>query len=336
LNEPGTNFPTGLRLLLDEEGVQITNSRPIDHGTQYDLARNGETAKLNVYHTGKVSTGGRASGLRDLLDGWRTSQKKTTGTRAPARPSGARPILDGTPRLGIDEAGKGDYFGPLVVAGVRIADGDQAKSLQEIGVRDSKEISVLGVRGLSERILGAVGPDNVCVVSLSPPEYEVRREAAGNVNSLLGEIDAGIIVELAGEVEVVVVDEFARSARDHLEPFVPGGVRLEVRPRAEDDAAVAAASILARHGNWRRSNTSRSGSASGYLSARRTSWMRAAAWSKSWVKTVWPGWLKPTSRPPAGCSNNIMEVSRDRSSQRHRDPSDGGNAAGDAGGAGRR
>ena len=246
MNEPGTNFPTGLRLLLHEEGVQITSSRPIDHGTQYDLARNGETAKLNVYHTGKVSTGGRASGLRDLLDGWRTSQKKTTGTRAPARPSGARPVLDGTPRLGIDEAGKGDYFGPLVAAGVRIADGDQAKSLQEIGVRDSKEISVLGVRGLSERILRAVGPDNVCVVSLSPPEYEVRREAAGNVNSLLGEIDARIIVELAGEVEVVVVDEFARSARDHLEPFVPGGVRLEVRPRAEDDAAVAAASILAR------------------------------------------------------------------------------------------
>jgi ribonuclease HIII len=155
-------------------------------------------------------------------------------------------VLDGTPRLGIDEAGKGDYFGPLVVAGVRITGGEQAKSLQEIGVRDSKEISVLGVGRLSERILETVGPKNVRVVSLSPPEYEVRREAAGNVNRLLGELDAGIIVELASEVEVVVVDEFARSARDHLEPFVPGGVRLEVRPRAEDDAAVAAASILAR------------------------------------------------------------------------------------------
>jgi ribonuclease HIII len=244
LNGPGTYFPAGLRLLLDEEGVEITNSRPIDHGTQYDLVRDGETAKLNVYHTGKVSTGGRASGLRDLLDGWRTSQKKTTG--APARPSGARPVLDGTPRLGIDEAGKGDYFGPLVVAGVRITGGEQAKSMQEIGVRDSKEISVIGVRRVSERILETVGQDNVRVVSLSPREYEVRRESAGNVNRLLGELDAGIVGELASEVEVVVVDEFARSARDHLEPFVPGGVRLEVRPRAEDDAAVAAASILAR------------------------------------------------------------------------------------------
>jgi ribonuclease HIII len=164
----------------------------------------------------------------------------------PARPAGAEPVLDGTPRLGIDEAGKGDYFGPLVVAGVRITGGEQAKSLRQIGVRDSKEISLPGVRRLSERILETVGPDNVSVVSLSPPEYEVRREAAGNINRLLGEIDAGIVGELASEVEVVVVDEFARSARNHLEPFVPGGVRLEVRPRAEDDAAVAAASILAR------------------------------------------------------------------------------------------
>jgi ribonuclease HIII len=246
LNSPGTHFPAGLRLLLDEEGVEITNSRPIDHGTQYDLARAGETAKLNVYHTGKVSTGGRASGLRDLLEGWRNSQTGPSGTRMPARPAGAEPVLDGTPRLGIDEAGKGDYFGPLVVAGVRITGGEQAKSLRQIGVRDSKEISLPGVRRLSERILETVGPDNVSVVSLSPPEYEVRREAAGNINRLLGKIDAGIVGELASEVEVVVVDEFARSARNHLEPFVPGGVRLEVRPRAEDDAAVAAASILAR------------------------------------------------------------------------------------------
>jgi ribonuclease HIII len=246
LNAPRTVVPTDLRLLLDRKGVEITGSKPIDHGTQYDLTRNEETAKLNVYHTGKVSTGGRPSGLRDLLENWRTSQTKASGTRAQARPSATRPVLDGTPRLGIDEAGKGDYFGPLVVAGVRVTESTEAKELWEIGVRDSKEISVLVVRRISERILETVGQENVRVVSLSPREYEARRAAAGNVNRLLGELDARIIGELANEVEVVVVDEFARSARDHLWPFVPGGVRLEVRPRAEDDAAVAAASIVAR------------------------------------------------------------------------------------------
>jgi ribonuclease HIII len=235
-------LPAELRDLLDREDVEVVGSRGIDHGTQYDLVRDGETAKLNVYNTGKVSTGGRASGLRDLLEAWRTSQKKTTS----ARPAGARPVLDGTPRVGIDEAGKGDYFGPLVVAGVRISDEEKAKRLQNIGVRDSKEIRASGVRKMSGLILEGVGQDNVHVISLSPGEYETRRGIAGNVNRLLGELDARIIGELANEVEVVVVDEFARSARTHLEPFVPVGVRLEVRPRAEDDAAVAAASIVAR------------------------------------------------------------------------------------------
>jgi ribonuclease HIII len=243
---PATDVPAELRLLLDREGVEIAGSRPIDHGTQYDLTRNNESAKLNVYHTGKISTGGRASGLRDLLEGWRTSQTKAGSPRASKALSGRKPVLEGTPRLGIDEAGKGDYFGPLVVAGVRITGEEQAKGLQEIGVRDSKTISVVGIRRIADRIVETVGHYNVRVKSLPPREYEARRSAAGNVNRLLGVLDAEIMGELVDEVQIVVVDEYARSAREYLQPFVPEGVRLEVRTRAEDDAAVAAASIVAR------------------------------------------------------------------------------------------
>ncbi|MDQ2671831.1 MAG: hypothetical protein M3Y38_03290 [Actinomycetota bacterium] len=240
---PPTEVPPELRALLDNEGVEIAGSRTIDHGTQYDLARDGETAKLNVYRTGKISAGGRASRLRELLEAWRTSQASVGGTRTP---SARRPLLDGTPRLGIDEAGKGDYFGPLVVAGVRITNAETASKLQGLGIRDSKEIRASGIRRISGRIVDAVGRNNVHVISLPPQEYEYRRDAAGNVNKLLGELDATIVGKLVDEVEIVVVDEFARSARSYLEPFVPEGVRLEVRPRAEDDAAVAAASIVAR------------------------------------------------------------------------------------------
>jgi ribonuclease HIII len=181
----------------------------------------------------------------EVLEGWRTGEGKAGGGRNRV-PSGPRPALDATPRLGIDEAGKGDFFGPLVVAGVRVAGGEMAEELREIGVRDSKTVGVLGARPMAERILRAVGPGNVRVVVLDPEEYETRRRAAGNVNDLLGEVDAGIIHELRDEVELIVVDEYAKSARARLASSVPPGVRLEVRPRAEDDAAVAAASILAR------------------------------------------------------------------------------------------
>jgi ribonuclease HIII len=239
------DIPAGLRRLLDSEGAEISGSRPIDHGTQYDLVRNDETAKLNVYRTGKVSTGGKASRLMEVLEGWRTGGGRAGGQRS-RTPIGPRPALDPTPRLGIDEAGKGDYFGPLVVAGVRVTGAPLAAELREIGVRDSKTVGTLGIRPMADRVLEAAGPENVHVVVLQPEEYEARRGAAGNINELLGEVDAEIIHDLVAKVKLVVVDEYAKSARERLAPKVPDGVRLEVRPRAEDDAAVAAASILAR------------------------------------------------------------------------------------------
>jgi ribonuclease HIII len=239
-----SDIPESLKTLLDESRVEITGSRQIDHGTQYHLARRGERATLNVYHTGKVLEGGKPSGLRDLLEGWRLSRRE--GGAARCVPRAAEPALDATRRIGTDEAGKGDYFGPLVVAGVRVSGERVASGLREIGVRDSKTLGVERAGRLAARILETLGPDDARVVALPPREYEIRRRAAGDVNRLLVEINHQIISELEDEVEVVVVDEFARSARSYLEPFMPEGVRLEVRVRAEDDAAVAAASVLAR------------------------------------------------------------------------------------------
>jgi len=115
-----------------------------------------------------------------------------------------------------------------------------------VGVRDSKTLGDLAVRAMAERILEAAGPQNVRVVALSPREYEARRSAAGNVNRLLDEVDAEIIDELAVGAELIVVDQYATSTLERLKPLVPEAVRLEVRHRAEDDAAVAAASVVAR------------------------------------------------------------------------------------------
>ena len=239
------SIPQDLRLLLDEWDVRVAGHREIDYATQYYLERGPESVLLNVFLTGKVTVQGKSSGLKDLLEGRITAREgKPAGIREVR--SGSRPALDGTPRVGIDEAGKGDYFGPLVVAGVRITGKKVAEELQKVGVRDSKTLDVDSVRPMAERILEVAGVRNVRVVSLSPREYEARRSVAGNVNRLLDEIDAEIIGKLKDEVELVVVDEYAASARERLQPFVPEGVRLEVRKRAEDDAAVAAASVVAR------------------------------------------------------------------------------------------
>jgi ribonuclease HIII len=234
-------IPEGLRRRIEDYGASVAGEREIDYGTQYYLERGPESARLNVYTTGKVAVQGKSSGLKDLLQGWKDAREEGRRSGGASRPVGA------TPRLGIDEAGKGDYFGPLVVAGARIPDAEVEESLIRIGVRDSKLLkSDERTRRISARLLEVLGPENVCVVALSPPEYEARREKAGNVNRLLAEIDAGIIDKLKDEVRVVVVDEFARDTQACLEPVMPEGVGLEVRPRAEDDVAVAAASVVAR------------------------------------------------------------------------------------------
>ena len=234
-------IPEDLRRRIEDYGASVAGEREIDYGTQYYLERGQESARLNVYTTGKVAVQGKSSKLKDLLEGWKDARQRGRSSGEVSRPGGA------TPRLGIDEAGKGDYFGPLVVAGARIPDAEVEESLIRIGVRDSKLLkSDERARQISARLLEVLGSENVCVVALSPPEYEARREEAGNVNRLLAEIDAGIIEKLRDDVRVVVVDEFARDTRACLEPVMPEGVELEVRPRAEDDVAVAAASILAR------------------------------------------------------------------------------------------
>jgi ribonuclease HIII len=240
-------IPEDLRRRIEGYGASVASSREIEHATQYRLERGSETAVLNAFSTGRVTIQGKSSELKDLLQGWKDAREGGRRSADGSAVGGASRPVGATPRLGIDEAGKGDYFGPLVVAGARIPDAEVEETLIRIGVRDSKLLkSDERTRRISARLLEVLGPENVCVVALSPPEYEARRKEAGNVNRLLAEIDAGIIDKLKDEVRIVVVDEFARDTRACLEPVMPEGVELEVRPRAEDDVAVAAASVVAR------------------------------------------------------------------------------------------
>jgi ribonuclease HIII len=248
LNTPPTNdIPDSLERLLDASGAEVSFHRPIDHGSQYRVTRGTDAATVNVYTTGKTSTGGKPSPLLNLIEEWRLAQSTEASAGKRERRSANTAEPDGTPRVGTDEAGKGDYFGPLVVAGVRVVLGEEAVwKLREIGVRDSKTLSVPGARELARHILESVGAENARVVVLRPSEYEARRRAAGDINKLLSELNVQIFCELGAGVELFVVDEFAKAARSYIEPRLPPGVRLEARPRAEDDVTVAAASVLAR------------------------------------------------------------------------------------------
>jgi ribonuclease HIII len=149
--------------------------------------------------------------------------------------------------IGSDEAGKGDYFGPLVVAAVR-AGPDDAAWLAEIGVADSKVLADDKARRLAGQIEARLDHQ---IVRLDPPAYNARHAAVRNVNIVLGALHAEAIAALLGrhaDVRLALVDRFGdeRHVADPLRARVPVLPRIVQVPRAERHPAVAAASVLAR------------------------------------------------------------------------------------------
>ena len=152
------------------------------------------------------------------------------------------------PHFGIDESGKGDLFGPLVIAGVYV-DGNLARLLRDAGVRDSKGIgSDKKIRELAEVIRGSGAPSEVIVIG--PQKYNQLYTSIGNLNRLLAWGHARVIENLCARVPScprALSDKFA-DARVLQKALLEEGrkIRLEQRTKAESDYAVAAASILAR------------------------------------------------------------------------------------------
>lgn len=153
--------------------------------------------------------------------------------------------LNISPHIGIDESGKGDFFGPLCIAGVYVKENEFAL-LQSIGVKDSKTISDSTIRKLAKQIKEHCEHH---IVKINPAKYNEIYPDFKNLNRLLAWGHATTIEQLVqrSHCRDVIIDQFADESvvklalkRKKLE------VNLSQRHRAEDDLAVAAASILAR------------------------------------------------------------------------------------------
>ena len=148
-------------------------------------------------------------------------------------------------RIGIDESGKGDYFGPLVIAAVLVTPADEP-DLRLMQVRDSKRIS-------DGRIL-EMAPDirQVCrhsVVAIGPQRYNELYAKIKNLNRLLAWGHARALENILehSDCPLAISDQFG-DERFILNALLEKGKKIQLiqRPKAEEDLAVAAASILAR------------------------------------------------------------------------------------------
>ncbi|HZC34218.1 MAG TPA: ribonuclease HIII [Chthoniobacterales bacterium] len=153
------------------------------------------------------------------------------------------------PHFGVDESGKGDFFGPLVIAGAYV-DRSIARKLLDYGVMDSKRIgSDRRIKALAEAIRQTPGLAHN-VVLIGPERYNQLYARFRNLNDLLGWGHARVIENLLKErpdCPRSLSDKFANE-RVVLRALIDAGRRIKVeqQTKAEADVAVAAASILAR------------------------------------------------------------------------------------------
>lgn len=148
-------------------------------------------------------------------------------------------------RIGIDESGKGDYFGPLVIAAVFVTPLEEAE-LSLMGARDSKRISDGRVLELAGDIRQACKHS---IVAIGPERYNQLYERIRNLNKLLAWGHARALENLLAEVDcpLAISDQFGDERFIQRALLEKGKtVQLVQRHRAEEDLAVAAASILAR------------------------------------------------------------------------------------------
>ena len=153
------------------------------------------------------------------------------------------------PHIGVDESGKGDFFGPLVIAGVYV-DGEVVRRLRDVGAVDSKRIST------DERIFKIAADIRSIpglaweVIAINPGRYNELYAKFGNLNRLLAWGHARVIENLLERVpscQRAISDQFAHPAVLQRAMQTRGReIELVQRTKAESDPAVAAASILAR------------------------------------------------------------------------------------------
>lgn len=227
-----------LRSLLEERGWKF-EPKP------YTLfAASGQKVSLAVYEKGpKVVLQGK--GIEDFIKF--TLEPEVLGTAELGYEEVHNPSLF-APHIGVDESGKGDFFGPLVVAGAYV-DADMARQLRDMGVVDSKRI------GSDARIYEIARDMRLAQVVhetlvIGPERYNELYTKFGNLNKLLAWGHAKIIENMLLRVPGcprALSDQFAnpRVLQQALQEK-GRGIILEQRTKAESDPAVAAASIFAR------------------------------------------------------------------------------------------
>lgn len=247
-----------LKKALEAEAIQCIREKAINYGHQLHCGSGSDRATVNIYH-GKKGFSVVIQGKKSLLT--QRIEALTKGNPVPdkAVSAGSQTAMDGLHPAGIpcwmgcDESGKGDVFGPLVGAACLITKEEEGK-LRELGVCDSKMLTDAKIAVLAKQIRDMLG-ERCRTTVLMPHEYNEQynslKKQHKNLNHLLGRLHGENICCLLSKYECpcIIVDKFGNEeyVLQALGRIAASHQIIQVT-KGERDTAVAAASILARHG----------------------------------------------------------------------------------------
>lgn len=240
-----------IRSILEAENFDVSLYKEIDYGLQFAVSTLSWSGTIRIYQNKKgilkvdfsQLRGGRSLEIRRLIEG-RPAGIASAGEEG-------RDMGIGFPVIGTDESGKGDYFGPLVSAAVYV-DEASAKELAICGVVDSKNLSDRRNLELARRVAG-ITSGRFAIIEVSPERYnslyEQFKKEKKSLNTLLAWGHAKAMEEVLTKVDckVAIADQFA-DERVILDKLQEKGKSLQLiqMPKAEQNIAVAAASVMAR------------------------------------------------------------------------------------------
>lgn len=150
---------------------------------------------------------------------------------------------------GLDESGKGDFFGPVIAATV-IGQKSMIETWRQAGVQDSKRVTESQILKFDDLIRGTHGVVvKTCFCSM--PKYnELMARPRANLNLLLAWLHGTALTQALAERPVPwgLLDQFTEQPLVQRE-LTKKGVKdfeLKMRTKAEEDPVVAAASVVAR------------------------------------------------------------------------------------------
>lgn len=245
MNKPLLDFVAEIIDKASSAGIVLIDEKEINYGIQLKFEKNADQIPVNVYYSKKkgISTvvgGSKKNPLRNVL--LQILQKK---------PDISQQDHNWKIWAGTDESGKGDFFGALVVCGFIVNDSELDK-LAKLGVKDCKLLSDKDTVKIAKDLYKNY-KKNIEVIILNPAKYNELyakfREGNKKLNELLAWMHSRVILNLNDKhnFEGAVVDKFAsdRVLISSLKEMKK--IKLIHKVKAEEDIAVAAASIIARY-----------------------------------------------------------------------------------------